>query len=85
VKELSDVEMLGRLIERSRLLIALSDEIPVATKLDTQPMLKQLDALLAESEIDAERVRATHAYLVRELTDFADLAALLAAMENFLP
>ncbi len=85
MKELSDVEMLGRLIERSRLLIALSDEIPVETKLETQPLLKQLDQLLAVAEIDAERVRATHAYLVRELAEFPDLDALLAAMENFLP
>jgi len=85
VKELSDIEMLGRLIERSRLLIAVSDEIPVETKLETQPMLKQLEGLLAAETVDAERVRATHAYLVRELCEFADLDALLGAMENFLP
>jgi len=85
VKELSDVEMLGRLIERSRLLIALSEEIPVETKLETQPLLKQLEGLLAQDEIDTGRVRATHAYLLRELTEFPDLDALLGAMENFLP
>lgn len=83
--ERSDVEMLGRLIERSRLLIALSEEIPVETKLETQPMLKQLEALLAAADIDAARVRATHAFLVRELAEFPDLEALLGAMEHFLP
>lgn len=83
--ERSDVEMLERLIERSRLLIALSDEIPVETKLETQPLLKQLEGLLAAAEIDAGHVRATHAYLVRELAEYPDLDALLAAMETFLP
>ena len=85
MKELTDVEMLGRLIERSRLLIALSEEIPVETKLETQPLLKQLETLLAVEDIDASRVRATHAYLTRELGEYADLEALLGAMENFLP
>jgi hypothetical protein len=85
VTERTDAEMLTRLIERSRLLIALSDEIPVETKLETQPLLKQMDALLAQAEVDAERLRATHAYLVRELQEYADLDALLAAMETFLP
>lgn len=83
--ERSDAEMLARLIERSRLLIALSDEIPVETKLETQPLLKQLEGLLAADTVDADRVRATHAYLARELAEFPDLDALLGAMENFLP
>ena len=48
VKERSDGEILGGLIERSRLLIALSDDIPVETKLETQPLLKQLESLVDE-------------------------------------
>ena len=83
--ERSDAEMLARLVERSRLLIALSDEIPVETKLETQPLLKQMDQLMAADPPDAERVRATHTLLVAELTEFADLDALLSAMEHFLP
>ena len=83
--ERSDAEMLARLVERSRLLIALSDEIPVETKLETQPLLKQMDELMAADLPDADRVRATHMLLVAELAEFADLDALLSAMEHFLP
>ena len=83
----SDDAVLGRLIERSRLLIALSDEIPTETKLQTQPLLKQLEQLLGppEGSRDVGRIHATHAMLVDELADFADLDALLSAMTNFLP
>jgi hypothetical protein len=83
--ERTDDEMLAKLIARSRLLIALSDEIPTETKLQTQPLLKQLEQLLADPERDVERILATHAMLTRELQDYADLDALLGAMENFLP
>jgi len=87
VRERTDDEMLAKLIERSRLLIALSDEIPVQTKLQTQPLLKQLEQLLAADadRRDLVRIEATHALLSRELAEFADLDALLGAMENFLP
>jgi hypothetical protein len=83
--ERTDDEMLAKLIERSRLLIALSDEIPVETKLQTQPLLKQLEQLLAVDERDLGRIEATHALLRRELADYADLDALLSAMDTFLP
>ncbi len=85
--ERSDEYILGRLIERSRLLIALSEEIPVDTKLQAQPLLKQLEQLLAESpaEQDRARIHATHAMLLRELAEYADLEALLSAMVHFLP
>ena len=83
--ERTDDEMALKLIERSRLLIALSDEIPTETKLQTQPLLKQLEQLLAVADRDVDRIQATHALLCRELQDFADLDALLGAMENFLP
>jgi hypothetical protein len=85
MKERSDGEILAGLIERSRLLIALSDEIPVETKLQAQPLLKQMEELMAGDPPDAGRVRGTHALLVRELSEFADLDALLSAMEHFLP
>ncbi len=81
----TDDEMMLKLIERSRLLIALSDEIPTETKLQTQPLLKQLEQLLAADDRDFDRIHATHALLQRELAEFADLDALLGAMENFLP
>jgi hypothetical protein len=83
--ERTDDEMTLKLIERSRLLIALSEEIPTETKLQTQPLLKQLEQLLAAADRDVDRIQATHALLCRELADFADLDALLGAMDNFLP
>lgn len=83
--ERTDDEMALKLIERSRLLIALSEEIPTETKLQTQPLLKQLEQLLAVEDRDVDRIQATHAMLCRELAEFADLDALLGAMENFLP
>jgi hypothetical protein len=78
VKERSDGEILAGLIERSRLLIALSDEIPVETKLETL-------LAVADGEQDLERIEATHALLSSALTDYADLDALLSAMRHFLP
>jgi hypothetical protein len=83
--ERSDEYIVGRLIERSRLLIALSDEIPIETKLETQPLLKQLEQALAVpvEEQDAARIRGTYAALYDELADFADIEALLSALKNF--
>jgi hypothetical protein len=83
--ERTDDEMVLKLIERSRLLIALSEEIPTETKLQTQPLLKQLEQQLAAEDRDVARIQSTHALLCRELAEFADLDALLGAMENFLP
>jgi len=84
--ERSDEAYVGKLIERSRLLIALSDEIPVETKLETQPLLKELERLVAvpAPEQDEERVRSTYALLYTSLADYADLEALLGAMKNFI-
>ena len=85
--ERSDEYIIGRLIERSRLLIAISDEIPVETKLQTQPLLKQLEQELAApvGEQDAARIRGTYAVLYGELADYADLEALLSALKTFVP
>jgi hypothetical protein len=85
VKERSDAEILAGLIERSRLLIAIDDDMPVEIKLQTQPLLKQLEQLLADEDVDVDRVNATHAMLVSELSEYADLDALLSAMRHFLP
>ena len=85
--ERTDEYIIGRLIERSRLLIALSDEIPVETKLQTQPLLKQLEQGLAVPAPDQDqgRVRSTYALLYDQLADYADLEALLSALKNFVP
>ena len=85
--ERSDDYIIGRLIEQSRLLIAIAEDIPVETKLQTQPLLKQLEQELAVpvDEQDEERIRATYALLYGELADYADLEALLSALKNFVP
>lgn len=85
--EHSDAYIIGRLIERLRLLIAISDEIPTETKLQTQGILKMLQAELAapdEDEHDRTQVRAQYAMLYDDLEPYADLEALLSAMRTFI-
>jgi len=83
--EHSDAYILGRLVERIRLLIAISDEIPTETKLQTQGVLKMLEAELArdEDEQDQRQVKAQYAMLYGDLEPYPDLEALLSAMRNF--
>lgn len=83
----SDEAVIGRMIERIRLLIATSDEIPIDVKLQTQPMLKEFQQSLAPpaEEQDEERVRGQYAFLCRELEAYPDLDALLSALRNFIP
>lgn len=83
--ERGDDYYVERLIERTRLLLATSDEIPVETKLQAQPLLKELEQALAASpaEQDRDLVRGRYALLCRELDQYPDLAALLAALRNF--
>ncbi|MGH7818808.1 MAG: hypothetical protein ACREQ9_03470 [Candidatus Binatia bacterium] len=85
-EERSDQDILGRLIDRARLLIAISEEIPVETKLQTQPLLKILESevLRPQDEHDRGRVRSTFTLLRRDLDEHPDLEALLAAMRNFI-
>ena len=85
--ERSDDYIVGRLIERSRLLIAVSEEIPVAVKLETQPLLKELERMLGlpPEQQDEDRIRSTYGLLYEQLADYADLEALLGAMRNFVP
>lgn len=85
--ERSDEYIVGRLIERSRLLIAVSEDIPVAVKLETQPLLKELERMLGlpPEQQDEDRIRSTWGLLYEQLADYADLEALLGAMRNFVP
>ena len=84
--ERSDAYILGRLVERIRLLIAISDEIPTETKLQTQGVLKMLQAEVTrpEEEHDRRQVQAQYAMLYADLEPYADLEALLSAMRNFI-
>lgn len=84
----SDGAIVGRLIERTRLLIALSDEVPIETKLNTQALLKMFEAALVGAEDDTQQqtlVRGYYHRLYDDLEEYADLEALLSAVKVFLP
>ena len=85
--ERSDEEMVVRLIRQMKLLIATDDEIPVETKLQSQAMLKEFETLFDRpaDEQDEDEVRDQYDFLYTELSEYADLHALLAAMRNFSP
>jgi hypothetical protein len=86
VHDLSDEERVLRLIDRVRLLVAVDDELPVETKLNTQPVLKLLESLVAEgAEVDRDQASEYYRYLYRELSENADIEALLSAMRVFAP
>lgn len=83
---LTDEERVLKLIERTRLLIALDDEIPTETKLNTQPMLKMLEAAIAGADTaDEQRASGYYSALYTDLASYPDLEALLSAMRVFLP
>ncbi len=85
--ERSDEEMVLRLIHRIKLLIATNDEIPIETKLQSQGMLKEFEKLFTvpQDEQDPETVHSQYNDLYIELSEYADLEALLLAMRNFSP
>ncbi len=83
---LSDEQRVLKLIERARLLIALDDEMPVATKLDAQPMLTMLEAAISSGDPgDQQRASSYYSALYANLATYADIEALLSAMRVFLP
>lgn len=85
-KDRSDFAVMNRMIDHIRLLIAVDDEaIPIKKKLETQAILKDFQALLAEPSESQERSRIKGYYdiLCRELADEADVAALLISLKNY--
>jgi len=82
----TDEERVLKLIERTRLLIALDDEMPTETKLETQPLLKMLEAAITTGDrSDQERASGYYSALYTELQSYPDCEALLSAMRVFLP
>jgi hypothetical protein len=81
----TDTERVLKLIERTRLLIAIDDEMPTEIKLNTQPLLKMLEAEIRADAVDERRASAYYGALYAELASYPDLEALLAAMRVFLP
>jgi len=83
---MTDEERVLKLIERTRLLIALDDDIPTEVKLNTQPLLKMLAAAVAGSDgVDERRASGYYSALYTDLAAYPDLEALLSAMRVFLP
>jgi len=84
--DLTDVQRVRKLIERTRLLIAIDDDMATEIKLNTQPLLKMLDAAIESDDADdQQRASGYYGALYRELADFPNLEALLSAMRVFLP
>lgn len=81
----SDGEMVNRLIERAKLVIAVSDDIPVEVKLEIQPLLRELSGALSipEAEQNQERVRAYFQAAMDIGDEYPDVTALLGAVRNF--
>lgn len=85
-QDLSDEERVLKLIERVRLLIAIDDDMSVETKLNTQPTLKLLEAVIVSDEAgNHEQASRYYSLLYSELADNPNLEALLSAMRVFLP
>ena len=83
---LTDAERVLKLIERTRLLIALDDEMPTDIKLNTQPILKMLEAAVVGADpSDYERASGYYSALYAELQPYPDIEALLSAMRVFAP
>jgi len=83
-QDLSDEERVLKLIERARLLIAIDDEMPAELKLNTQPMLKMLEAEISSESVDERRASSYYSALYTDLSSYPDIEALLSAMRVFL-
>lgn len=76
-----------RLLSRVKLVIATDEDIPIETKLETQPMLKELMTTLSypPEQQDRERALGQHEFLLDALEDHPNCTALLTALRNFVP
>ncbi len=81
----TDGEMVERLLERLKLVVAVSDEIPIESKLHLQPMIQELAGMLSvpEAEQDRGRIGGFYQSLLDTSEDDPDVTALLSAVRNF--
>ncbi len=82
--DLTDTQRVLKLIERTRLLIAIDDDMPTEIKLNTQPLLKMLEAELSADAVDERRASGYYGALYADLEPYPDVEALLSAMRVFL-
>jgi hypothetical protein len=81
----TDTQRVLKLIERTRLLIAIDDDMPTEIKLNTQPLLKMFEAEISAAAIDERRASGYYGALYTDLEAYPDVEALLSAMRVFLP
>jgi len=81
----SDVELVNRLIERAKLVVAVSEEIPIDVQLEIQPLLRELSGALSlpEAEQNQDRVRVYFEAALDLGDEYPDVTALLGAVRNF--
>ena len=81
----SDAEMIASLLERLKLVVAVSDDVAIENKLQIQPMLKDLAGMLEspESAQDQARVGAYFSSLLEASEEDPNAMALLGAVRNF--
>jgi len=86
-EERADEYYVERLLSRVKLVIATDDDIPVETKLETQPMLKELVTTLSvpPDRQDRERAQGQYDFLLDALDEYPNCTALLTALRNFVP
>ena len=87
VAKLSDAEMAAKLLGRLKLVVAVSEDMPIESKLEIQPMLREVADTLAlplESQ-DTVRVRAYYDLMLEASDTDPNVEALLKALRNFVP
>lgn len=84
-QDITDTQRVLKLIGRARLLIAIDDDMPAEVKLNTQPLLKMLEAEISADAVDERRASGYFGALYADLAPYPDVEALLSAMRVFLP
>lgn len=87
-KDRSDGAVMNRMIDHIRLLIAVDDEtIAVKKKLEVQAVLRDFQALLSApvEQQQRSRIRGYYDLLCHELSEHADVEALLRSLKHYIP
>ena len=82
----TDEERVVKLIEHTRLLLAIDDDVSIETKLNAQSVLKMFEAaVVSRDAADHELAVGYYRQLYAELSSNGNIEALLSAMRVFLP
>jgi len=85
VRKRTDSEMVAHLLDRLKLVVALSEDIAIEAKLHIQPMLADMADILTLPEPEQERARVGAYYdsVVEAASDDPNAEALLGAVREF--